>query len=239
MSWRQSRKYGKLLREVGIQLENEKSVRDLAKDIVSDFVKVEGRQFLKDDDREYISPYGRVVGLTKFVDYLLDSYQQQNMLTWHNDTIPSDKIWVKIGGDHGKNSLKFTLQIANIDKPNARQNTVVIAIAAVKDTHKNIERFLQGGLGDELLALQSHSWKGKLLKVFLNGDYDFLCKMYGLSGPQGTYPCLWCLMPQRAMHQPSDQCQLRSLESLLTDNKSFMQLGEGEKKDAAKFYNSA
>ncbi|GFO35930.1 amine oxidase [Plakobranchus ocellatus] len=78
-----------------------------------------------------------------------------------------------------------------------------------------------------------------MLKVFLNGDYDFLCKMYGLSGPQGTspYPCLWCLMP-RAMHQPSDQCQLRSLESLLADNKSFMQLGEGEKKDVAKFYNS-
>ncbi|GFO08081.1 amine oxidase [Plakobranchus ocellatus] len=195
MSWRQGRKHGKLLREVGIQLENVKSVRDLAKHVVSDFVKVEGRQFLEDDDREYIAPYGRVVGLTKFVDYLLDSYQQQNMLTWHNDTIPSDEIWVKIVGDHGKNSLKFTLQIANIDKPNARQNTVVIAIAAVKDTHKNIERFLQGGLGDELFALQSHSWKGKMLKVFLNGDYDFLCKMYGLSGPQGTYPCLWCLMP--------------------------------------------
>ncbi|GFO01213.1 amine oxidase, partial [Plakobranchus ocellatus] len=165
MSWRQGRKHGKLLREVGIQLENEKSVRDLAKHIVSDFVKVEGRQFLKDDDREYIAPYGRVVGLTKFVDYLLDSYQQQNMLTWHNDIIPSDEIWVKIGGDRGKNSLKFTLQIANIDKPNARQNTVVIAIAAVKDTHKNIERFLQGGLGNELFALQSHSWKGKMLKV--------------------------------------------------------------------------
>ncbi|GFO41606.1 amine oxidase [Plakobranchus ocellatus] len=77
-----------------------------------------------------------------------------------------------------------------------------------------------------------------MLKDFLNGDYDFLCKMYGLSGPQGTYPCLWCLMPRRAMHQPSDQCQLRSLESLLADNKSFMQLGEGERKDVAKFYNS-
>ena len=61
------------------------------------------------------------------------------------------------GGGHGKNSLKFTLQIANIERPNARQNTVVIAIAAVRDSHENIVRFLKGGLEDELTALQSHS----------------------------------------------------------------------------------
>ena len=126
------------------------------------------------------------------------------------------------GGDHGKNSLKFTLQIANIERPNARQNTVVIAIAAVRDSHENIVRFLKGGLEDELTALQSHSWRDKTIKVFLNGDYDFLCKIYGLSGPQGTYTCLWCLMPRRDMHKHSDMCQLRSLHSLLADNKTFM-----------------
>ena len=151
------------------------------------------------------------------------------MLTWHKDTIPRDEIWVKIGGDHGKNSLKFTLQIANTDRPNARQNTIVIALAAVRDTHENIIRFLEGGLGDELVALQSHSWNGKAIKVFLNGDYDFLCKMYGLSGPQGTYPCLWCLMPRPDMNNPEDQCQHRSVESMLTDNKKFMDNLWGEK----------
>ena len=64
-------------------------------------------------------------------------------------------------GDHGKNSLKFTLQIANIERPNARQNTVVIAIEAVRDSHENIVRFLKGRLEDELTALQSHSWRDK------------------------------------------------------------------------------
>ena len=48
------------------------------------------------------------------------------------------KYGSKLGGDHGKNSLKFTLQIANIERPNARQNTVFIAIAAVCDSHENI-----------------------------------------------------------------------------------------------------
>ena len=34
----------------------------------------------------------------------------------------------------GKNLLKFILQIANRAKPNAHHKTVVIAIAAVRDT---------------------------------------------------------------------------------------------------------
>ncbi|GFO40644.1 amine oxidase [Plakobranchus ocellatus] len=57
-------------------------------------------------------------------------------------------------------------------------------------------------------------------------------------GPQGTYPCLWCLMPRRDMHNPSDHCEHRSLESLLADNKTFMQQTDGEKKQANKFFNS-
>ena len=46
-------------------------------------------------------------------------------------------------------------------------------------------------------------------------------------------------MPRRDMHKHSDtdMCQLRSLDSLLADNKTFMDEGEGQKKDANKYYN--
>ncbi|GFR97798.1 amine oxidase [Elysia marginata] len=57
------------------------------------------------------------------------------------------------------------------------------------------------------------------------------------SGPQGTYPCLWCLMPGRDMHYPCDQCSLRSLESILTDNSAFVRHSSG-KKEVAKFHNA-
>ena len=216
-----------MLKQVGVHLENERSVRALSKELASDFVQVEDRLFIREEDSEYRAPYGRIAGLATFVDRLLDSYEKQNMLTCHDDTIPRDEIWVKIGGDHGKNSLKFTLQIANTDRPNSRQNTV----AAVCGTH-------EGGLGDELVALQSHSWNGKAIKVFLNGDFDFLCKMCGLSGPQVTHPCLWCLMSRRDMNNPTDQCQHRSVESMLADNKKFMDEADGERKQANKFFNS-
>ncbi|GFO19314.1 amine oxidase [Plakobranchus ocellatus] len=66
------------------------------------------------------------------------------MLTSHNGSIPENEIWIKIGEGHGKNSLKFTLQIANTEKPNTCHNTVVIAIALVKDTLDNTVRFIQG-----------------------------------------------------------------------------------------------
>ena len=54
LSWRQGRKHGKLLKNVGIQLESERSVRVLSKEIVSDFVEVENREFVKEDGDGFI-----------------------------------------------------------------------------------------------------------------------------------------------------------------------------------------
>ena len=88
------------------------------------------------------------------------------MLTWRKGSIPKTEIWLKIGGDHGKNSIKFTLQIANITNPNAGKNTEVIAVAAFCDSYDNIVRFLEGGLANDLSALQSHCWRDKTLKSF-------------------------------------------------------------------------
>ena len=113
----------------------------------------------------------------------------------------------------------------------------MIAIAAVRYTHDNIVRFLEGGSGHDLSALQSHCWRDETIQVFLNGVYEFMCKMYGLSGPQGTYPCLWCLMPRRDMHQPTDQSQSRSLETLLADNSAFLR-ETSDKREGVKFHNT-
>ena len=141
-----------MLKEVGVHLENGHYQKS-----VSDFVQIEDRE----ENSEYRAPYGTRAGLETFVDRLLDLYEKQHRLTWHRDAIPKDEIWVKIGGggggDHGKNSLKFTLQVANTDRPNTHQNTVLIVLAAICDTHDIIVRFLEGGLGDELFALKSHS----------------------------------------------------------------------------------
>ena len=64
-----------------------------------------------------------------------------------------------------------------------------------------------------------------------------LCARCIPSQAHKAHPCLWCLMPQRDMHQPSDQCQSRSLETLLTDNSAFLR-ETSDKREVAKFHNA-
>jgi len=126
------------------------------------------------------------------------------------------KFGSKLGEIMGKIRLSLHfIQVINLEKPNSKQNTIVIAIASIRDSYENIDRFLEGGLGHDLEALKRLKWRGKALKLFVNGDYEFLCKLYGLSGPQGTYPCLWCLMPSRTLRVANvDNCHHRSLDFL-------------------------
>ena len=32
-------------------------------------------------------------------------------------------------------------------------------------------------------------YSGRTIRVFLSGDYEFLCRIYGLSGASGEYTC--------------------------------------------------
>ena len=92
MSWRQDRKHGRLLKKVGIYLENEHSVRNLSKEIVANFIEVKSKTFLHEQNKERNAPFSRIANLSKFVDHVLDSYEIQNMLTWHMGHIPEDYI---------------------------------------------------------------------------------------------------------------------------------------------------
>ena len=39
-------------------------------------------------------------------------------LTWHQGAIPSNELWVKLGGDKGHGSFKLNLQLVNTANPN-------------------------------------------------------------------------------------------------------------------------
>ncbi len=45
-------------------------------------------------------------------------------LTWHKGTIPSDELWVKLGGDKGHGSFKMNLQLVNTKHPNSMKGVV-------------------------------------------------------------------------------------------------------------------
>ena len=80
--------------------------------------------------------------LCSFVTDLLDKYNEQQLLDFHDGNIPDDHIWVKIGGDHGGDIFKLSLKIATVKSPNSRDNTFMITMFNGKDTAENLRRAL-------------------------------------------------------------------------------------------------
>ena len=63
---------------------------------------------------------------------------------WHNGLIPSNQIWIKIGGDKGGGSFKMVFEIGNLENPNATRNTVIFSMFEAGDTPYNLSIGLQG-----------------------------------------------------------------------------------------------
>ena len=80
----------------------------------------------------------------------------------------------------------------------------------------------------------------KKIRVFMFGDYDFLTKMFGLSGAKGLHPCLWCDTTNQNMQKPPHQqkeVEGRRLKTLRRDYRRFMRSGRGNKQHAKRFNN--
>ena len=76
--------------------------------------------------------------LIDLVLHYLDMYSKHDKLTSHGGVIPHDKVWLKLGGDHGGGSFKFVFQIANKERPNSLDNTIPISIFECHDTAVNL-----------------------------------------------------------------------------------------------------
>ncbi len=105
---------------------------------------------------------------------------------------------------------------------------------------------------------QSHSLDSPCCNTHtLSDDYEYLCKIYGLSGASGMcnlfkyfifkiltsigrHNCLWCTIPSSKLAEPPSKrtpFPLRSLESLAEDHRKFLTQGKGNLK-VAKLYNN-
>jgi hypothetical protein len=150
-----------------------------------------------------------------FVPELLNKYQAEGLLDGQPE-IPPDEIWLKIGENHSGGTFKAVLQVANLEK----LNTFLILITNCRDSHDHDNlRKLFARYEQQVRQLQQMTWRGRQLRIFLFGDNDFLLKMYGLSGPQGIHPCLWCKASRDEIQQPHQlqQAPKRTLESLTGD----------------------
>ena len=69
-----------------------------------------------------------------------------------------NEIHLKIGGDHGGTSFKTSFQVANVENPNRKNNTVVFSIFEAKDYCVNIKLALER-FKTQMKELQESTWQ--------------------------------------------------------------------------------
>lgn len=79
-------------------------------------------------------------------------------MTWHNGAIPSDEVWVKLGGDKGHGSFKLNLQIVNTAHPNSIKNTTLVALFKAGDSIVNLHTALSQ-YKTQIQELQGMKWR--------------------------------------------------------------------------------
>ncbi len=79
-------------------------------------------------------------------------------LTWHDNIIPANEVWIKIGGDKGGDSFKMCFQIANTHHPNSKNNTVVFLCFEGNDSAANLRKVLPPVM-EQLTKLRKQTWR--------------------------------------------------------------------------------
>lgn len=79
-------------------------------------------------------------------------------LTWHDGAIPSDEVWVKLGGNKGHGSFKLNLQVINTLHPNSIKNTTLVAMYKAGDSVVNLHTALEQ-YKTHIKELQGMQWR--------------------------------------------------------------------------------
>ena len=88
--------------------------------------------------------------------------------------MPNEEIWMKICRDHGQGSLKATIQVFNIEKPNSKFHTSFFAMAQVPDNVHKLQTLLDR-IKVQIQNMQKDKWNEEAIRIFLCG-VSFSCR---------------------------------------------------------------
>ena len=241
LPWNLMRDVRRWLSTFKVNLASEGRARNVVKEWVGEGLHCEEiPASVRKDNRVVIKlkPWAYIYNLVGYVLKYLEDLEKNNLIYQH-PFIPEGEIHLKIGGDHGGGSFKMSFQIGNVQHPNKPENTVIFSIMEAKDLRSNLilclERFKL-----HIDKFRTIKWNNQDFVIFLFGDYEFLCCMYGLSGASGTHPCLWCKITTSMLSVPVSvrgKSEERSLESLAENLKIFRETYKGVKSKAQKAFN--
>ena len=103
------------------------------------------------------------------------------------------------------------MQICNVVNSNSADNTDLVAFFEGTDSDENM-RLIFSKYTEVLKKMQEPGYQLdlgefglKYCRIFLSGDYEFLCKVLGHMGANSTCPCLWCHVKLEKLRNPGGQ----------------------------------
>ena len=75
-----------------------------------------------------------------------------------NNAVPEQEVHIKLGGDAGGGSFKMAFQIANLQHPHSKTNTVVFVMFHAKDTRTNLKTALMK-YREQINILKEATWR--------------------------------------------------------------------------------
>ncbi|XP_070537111.1 uncharacterized protein [Ptychodera flava] len=137
--------------------------------------------------------------------------------------------------------MRMVYQVANISNPNVADNTVIWSTFAAPDSYYNLEIALAVNRG-QVDKLDGTKWNDKTLLARMMRDYEYLAKSYGLSGPNGKYFCVCCVISKEQAQLPKEEQPLSSMKKRTLDDirkchSEFLST-DGNLRHAMQHYNS-
>ena len=246
ITWYKNRKIRRGLKQAGIQCQSEAAMRKRKREILADELISKTLPFEFKDDKDGASVDSiitknkavvHVKCLREFTRRLLDRYDQSNRLVWH-DGMPKNEIWIKAGGDKGKGSFKFCIQVVNQKAPNAANNTVPVICFEAPDSYNNLAMILPQ-FAEEIKQLMGDEWNGYIIRLIGVGDIEFVNCSEGQQKASCTHPCFLCYISKDEMQIPRDERELSEKRTLESNKRHFtdFQNAGAKIRDAAKYFN--
>ena len=128
-------------------------------------------------------PYYRVINLCLFVE---DICKRSSLK--HDPEFGGD-IWLMISGDKGGDSMKFHLEVLNCTKVGSVDNVHTFCFYKGSDRDEDMLKMFNV-YHKEFKAMNSKEFQvfGRNIRLFLGGDFKFLCAILGHQGCAASYP---------------------------------------------------
>ncbi|XP_065678572.1 uncharacterized protein LOC136093529 [Hydra vulgaris] len=192
-------------------------------------------------------PVLMVKNLITYIEEVFNSLHVRDH--FNSDVGFCEEVWLLFAGDKGGKYMKFHFEVVNSKSSGSVYDVHLFCMYQGSDCRENIALVL-GHYANDIKRIQSSDFKlkGKIVKLFLGGDFHFIDDVLGHQGSAASFPSSTDLVKLNSLrnhasmpHTPANCNILRrtiqSLESAYNENLCEDRQG-GNLRALGKFHNS-